>query len=190
MIKLNGTRSVHINFTNKQMELIPVKINNNLIPHSNTAKYLGITLDTKLQWEVHVEKKREELGLKYRKMYWLIGRNSKLFLHNKLMIYKQTLKLVWSCGIQLWGCTKASNLETIQRFQNKALRNIVDALWYIRNSDIHRDLEIDTVDQIIKKFAESHEDKLLHHVTVKAIQVLDNTGLERRLKRIKPFELA
>jgi hypothetical protein len=33
------------------------------IPHSQTAKYLGMTLDAKLRWEVHVKKKREELGL-------------------------------------------------------------------------------------------------------------------------------
>lgn len=188
-IKLNETKSVHINFTNKRIDHIPVRINNNLIPYSNTAKYLGITLDAKLRWKVHVKKKREELGLKYRKMYWLIGRNSTLSIHNKLMLYKQILKPAWTYGIQLWGCTKASNLAIIQRFQNKVLRNIVEAPWYIRNSDLHRDLEMDTVDQTIKKLAKNHEERLHHHVNVEAIQLLDNTGLERRLKRIKPFEL-
>jgi hypothetical protein len=51
-------------------------------------------------------------------MYWLIGRNSSLTLHNKLLIYKykQILKPVWTYGIQLWGCTKPSNTEIIQGF--------------------------------------------------------------------------
>jgi hypothetical protein len=33
-------------------------------------------------------KKREELVLKYKKMYWLMGRRSALSIYNKLMLYK------------------------------------------------------------------------------------------------------
>jgi len=43
---------------------IPITLNGKVIPHSNTAKYLGMTLDAKLRWKAHVRKKREELGLK------------------------------------------------------------------------------------------------------------------------------
>lgn len=188
-IKLNESKSVHINFTNKKIEYIPVNLNNKLIPYSNTAKYLGITLDAKLRWKAHVKKKREELGIKYRKMYWLIGRNSTLSLHNKLLLYKQILKPVWTYGIQLWGCTKQTNIKIIQRFQNKVLRNIVNAPWYCRNSDILRDLDMETVANTIKRFAKSHEERLHQHVNIEALQLLDNTELTRRLKRVKPFEL-
>ncbi|XP_039297780.1 serine/threonine-protein kinase VRK1-like [Nilaparvata lugens] len=55
------------------------------------------------------------------------------------------LKPVWTYGIQLWGCTQPSNIDIIQRFQNKVLRSCVDAPWYIRNSDLHRDLGVATV---------------------------------------------
>ena len=43
----------------------------------------------------------------------------------------------------------------------------------------------------IGKFAKKHEEKLLHHVNVKAIQLLEKSELVRRLKRKKkkPFEL-
>jgi len=71
------------------------------------------------------KKKREELGLKFKKMYWRVRRRSALSLHSKLMLYKQILKPVWTYGIQLWGCTKQSNTDIIQRFQNKVLGNIV-----------------------------------------------------------------
>jgi len=86
---------------------------------------------------IHMQrkKKREELGLKYKKMYWLTGRRSALSIHNKLMLYKQILKPVWTYGILVWGCTKQNNIDIIQRFQNNLLRNIVDAPWYIRNAD-------------------------------------------------------
>lgn len=50
-IKLNETKSAHINFTNKRVNpmSLPVEINSQIIPYVNTAKYLGMTLDVKLQ---------------------------------------------------------------------------------------------------------------------------------------------
>ena len=65
-----------------------------------------MTLGSKLRWNLHVKKERKELGLKYKKMYWLMGRRSDLSVHNKLMLYKQILKPVWTYGIQLCGYTK------------------------------------------------------------------------------------
>ena len=100
----------------------------------------------------------------------------------------QTLKPVWTYGIQLWGCMKPSNTAIIQRFQNKMLRNIVDAPWYVRNADLHRDLKMGTVTAEIKRLARKHEERLPHYENVKAIHLLDNSELLRRLKRTKPFE--
>ena len=102
---------------------------------------------------------------------------SALFTHNKLMLYKQILKPVWNYGIQLWGCTKQSNTDIIQRFQNKVLKNIVDAPWYIRNADVHGDLQIEMVTNETGKFSTKQEERLFHHVNVEAIQLLDNSEL-------------
>ena len=82
----------------------------------NTAKHLGTTQDAKLRCKPYVKKTREELGLKY------MGRRSCLSIHSKLMLYKQISKPMWTHGIQLWGCTKQSNTDIIQRFQNKVLK--------------------------------------------------------------------
>lgn len=189
-IKLNENKSTHTNFTNKKIrDHLPVTINGNIISYANTAKYLGMTLDTKLHWKEHVKKKREELELKYRKLYWLLGRNSQLSVPNKVLLYKQILKPVWVYGIQLWGCAKLCHINSIQRFQNKVLRNIVNAPWYVRNSDIHRDLGIEDVASEIKRFAAKHELRLHNHINPEAIQLLDTNELIRRLKRTKPFEL-
>lgn len=188
-IKLNQTKSVHVDFTNQRIVHKPIYICNQAVPYADTAKYLGMTLDAKLRWKVHVKKKKEELEIRYRKMHWLLGRNSKLTTYNKLLLYQQVLKPIWTYGIQLWGCTKKSNIEIIQRFQNKVLRGIVDAPWYIRNSDIHRDLEVNYVEKEISKYARSHENRLLNHVNLEAIQLLDISDMTRRLKRTKPHEL-
>lgn len=188
-IKLNESKSVHIDFTNKNHEYHPVYINGQHVPYENTAKYLGMTLDAKLRWKAHVKKKREELELRYKGMNWLLGRHSSLSISNKILLYKAVLMPIWTYGIQLWGCTKQSNTQIIQRFQNKVLRDIVNAPWYVRNDDIHRDLKVDVVAKVVRKHAEAHDHRLHHHVNIEAIQLLDNTNIVRRLRRTKPFEL-
>ena len=79
---------------------------------------------------------------------------------------------------------KQSNTDVIQRLQNKVLSNIVDTPGYIRNAYLHRDLRIEMVTNEIGKFAKKHDERLLHHVNVEAIQLLDNSELVRRLKQI------
>lgn len=188
-IKLNEAKSTHINFTYRKVDPTTVTINGNAIPYTNTAKYLGMTLDVKLKWKEHVKKKREELNIKYRDHYWLLGRNSELSVHNKVRIYNQILKPVWTYGIQLWGCTKKTNSNIIQTFQNKVLRGIVNAPWYVRNADLHRDLQVNTVSSEINRFAKKHNDRLQIHLNPEIGVVLDVSHQTRRLMRTKPHEL-
>ena len=107
----------------------------------------------------------------------------------KILIYNQILKPVWLYGCQLWGCAKVSNIQIIQRFQNKVLRNIVNAPWYVRYKDIHRDMQISIDADEIKKMAVWHQDRLQHHTNAEALHLLDNQLLVQRLKRTKPLEL-
>jgi hypothetical protein len=77
----------------------------------------------------------------------------------------------------------------MQRYQNKVLRCLVNAPWYARNSDIPRDLGVETVASVIARHAISHENRLQHHVNEEASRLLNVQHLIRRLRRTKPFEL-
>lgn len=188
-IKFNEQKSVHINFTNKKINNLPIILNNNVVPNKKTAKYLGLNLDVKLKWKEHVKKKTEQMKIKYKNMYWLIGRYSQLSIQNKVLIYQQILKPVWTYGLQLWGCTKKSNYRNLETLQNRILRNIVCAPWYVRNDDLRRDLKIESIPNEIKKVARRHEERLHKHPNHEALQLLVNEPQMRRLKRTKPFEL-
>jgi hypothetical protein len=89
-IKLNESKLVNIDFTNNKIKQQPIFINGTKFPYASTAKYLGMTLDAKLRWKAHTTKKRDELNIKFRKMYWLLGRNSELSVRNKLTLCKQS----------------------------------------------------------------------------------------------------
>jgi hypothetical protein len=89
---------------------------------------------------------------------WLLGRTSQL-------VYNQVIKPVLTYGIQLWGCANKSNIQRIQKFQSKVLRGIVDAPWYARNSDNHRDVGIRMVIAEIMRTVKKHEEDRLHQDT-------------------------
>jgi len=86
-------------------------------------------------------------------MYWIIGRKSNLSLENRLLIYKTNLKPIWTYGIPLWGTASNSNIEILRRFQNKVLRSIVNAPWYVPNTVLHTNLQIPTVKAEITNFS-------------------------------------
>lgn len=48
------------------------------------------------------------------------------------------LRLIWAYGIQLWGCAKPSQTQTIQAFQSITLRLITSASWYVSNYLLHK----------------------------------------------------
>jgi hypothetical protein len=62
---------------------------------------------------------------------------------------------------------------------------MVNAPWYIRNNDIHRDLQVDVLSSEIQRIAQKHEGRLHHHENVEAIELLDNVSIVRRLQRKK-----
>jgi hypothetical protein len=57
------------------------------------------------------------------------------------------------------------------------------------NSDLHRNLNIESVIDIINKTAQNHEWGLHNHLNTKAIQLLNYREATRRLNRAKPLEL-
>jgi hypothetical protein len=111
-------------------------------------------LDKCLTCLKHISTKWKHLGITLTKLYWLIGRKSKLNLSNKLLIYKIPLKPIWTYGIQLWGAASTSDIEILERFQSKALRLITEAPWYVPNAIIRRDLQVPSVKDEIRHLSD------------------------------------
>ena len=78
-IKLNEIISVHIDSINKRIEHKPIYINHQVVPHENTARYLGMNLDTKFRWKPHVKKVKEKPGRNYSEIQKNVLVNVSLF---------------------------------------------------------------------------------------------------------------
>jgi hypothetical protein len=110
------------------------------------------------------------------KMYWLLGRKSKLSRSNKLVIYKTIIKPISTYGIQLWGMASTSNIEILELFQSKALRMIVDAAWYVPNTVIRRDLQLPTVKEEICHYSSQYSAHLGAHPDDLIVNLIERTG--------------
>lgn len=187
-IKTNETKSTHITFTLNKLTCPSVKLNNKILPQHREVKYLGLHLDRRLTWKKHVETKRQQMKLKFGQLYWLINPHSKLSLDCKVLLYKAIIKPIWTYGIQIWGSTSSTNIDIIQRSQSKMLRKIVNAPWYIRNSNIHSDLNIKYIKDVIKEMSIKYQLKLETHPNELARGILTKPKYQR-LQRKDPLDL-
>lgn len=188
-IKANENKSINVTFTLKKGTCPPVKLNNLEIPKQDHVRYLGVHLDKRLTWHKHIFTKRKQMGLQMRKLYWLLGRRSQLSLSSKLLVYKAILKPIWTYGIQLWGTASHSNIEIIQRFQNKMLRMVTNAPWYVTNEQLHHDLEVNTVKQEVLIHTKTYKERIVKHPNRLAKTLMQATHTGRRLKRKMPQDL-
>jgi hypothetical protein len=165
-----------------------VNINSVQLPQEEDVKYLGLHLDRRLTWHKHIAK-RKQLRITLTKMYWLLGRKSKLSTSNKLLIYKTILKSIWTYGIQLWGTASTSSIEILERFQSKALRMIMDAPRYVPNMVIRRDHQMPTVKEEICRYSSQYSARLSAHpndLVVNLTELPDNRRLQRHLPNDLP----
>jgi hypothetical protein len=100
-MKANESKSIHVTFTTQRETCPAAHINNVQLPQEKDVKYLGLHLDRRLlTWHKHIFTKWK-LGITLTKMYWLLGRKSKLY-KQQTSIYKTILKLIWTYRIHLW----------------------------------------------------------------------------------------
>ncbi|GFX41378.1 probable RNA-directed DNA polymerase from transposon X-element [Trichonephila clavipes] len=103
----------------------------------------------------------------------LVGRRSPLSLENKVILYKQILRPVITYGSPVWGAAAATHMKKIQVMQNKILRVMTNAPWYVRNDVIHNDLQMEPIANYITKLSrnvfksiESHDNPIIKAQTV------------------------
>jgi hypothetical protein len=105
---------VQVTFTLRKEQCPAVHISTTVIPQSLTAKYLGLHLDSRLTWTQHLAKKKKQIDLKVKDLYWVIGRKSPTSLESKVLLYKTIIKPVWTYGIKLWECASKLHIAKMQ----------------------------------------------------------------------------
>ena len=85
--------------------------------------------------------------------YPLLNRNGKLSMDNKLLLYKTVIRPGMLYASHVWRYAAPGHINRLQVHQNKILRTIVNAPWYVSNRRIHTDLKIPLVVEHIRSTA-------------------------------------
>ncbi|KAL4149790.1 hypothetical protein QTP88_003654 [Uroleucon formosanum] len=160
-IKINPEKSYNVIFSLRKNDFPPLQLQGVDIPKTSQVKYLGLILDKRPTWGPHLKSKRKTLNNRLHLLRPIL--KSKMSIHTKSVLYKSLLRPIWAYGMQIWGCAKPSQIRSIQAFQSISLRLIASAPWYITNKALHKDLKIDTVDQLAQNYYAKFHVKLRHH---------------------------
>ncbi|BES89633.1 Reverse transcriptase (RNA-dependent DNA polymerase) [Nesidiocoris tenuis] len=149
-ISINSEKSCTATFTLKHnYQTLPIMLNNANVPSADVVRYLGIHLQQRLTFSVHISELLKRIRTRIHLLKLLLGPTSVLSLEYKRLRYLTMIKPIWQYGCSVWGLACASQIKRIQTQQNRVLRLISGAPWYVRNSILHRDLDIPEVQDAI-----------------------------------------
>ncbi|GBO35862.1 putative RNA-directed DNA polymerase from transposon X-element [Araneus ventricosus] len=187
-IKVNTDKCQTVCFTRRRKVPDPRKLYRKAINWSKETKYLGVTLDSRLTYEKHITNINKKARSAKAKIYPLIGKNSKLSLKNKLLLYKTILGPIMSYVSPVWGAAAKSHIQKLESIQNIIARQITNAHWYILNRYILKDLRLTTIISHIKKLAVNFFHKIDNH-TNEAVKEIPNYDPINPKKKRRPRTL-
>lgn len=96
-----------------------LKFSYKTIPHTNTALFLGITLDANLHKKARVKKEKRRSQAQVIEIVLDTGKEILITLYDKLLLYRQILKTFRPHGVQLWVRTKHSIININSKLLEK-----------------------------------------------------------------------
>lgn len=184
---LNTTKCETKIFTLRKLQDTPeIIINNTRVqwnPSDQGVKYLGVHLDRKLNFNLHINSKLTQAYSRLSLLFPLINRTSSLKPECAILLYKSILRPLILYASPVWGLSISNKkLHKIQVFQNKVLRIAVNCPWFVRNSQLHRDLGVDSVLTFIRRCTSKFKNSL-HLVPGATFFGVGVPTMNRRLKR-------
>jgi hypothetical protein len=138
----------------------PVQFLGEPIEWVQTARYLGVALDTRLTWSAHVDQVRKRAAQRLGVLGPLLNRRSGLSIRNGVLFYKKLIRSMTDYACPIWRAAARSHVQKLQALQSKCLRIATNALWYVGNRKIHEDLGIPFFADHIRALTESFDSKL------------------------------
>ena len=128
-------------------ESLELKMADQNIIQTNCSKFLGIHIDDKLKWNIHIDQVESHIS-------------SSLFAINKIKHFapKRIMKTLYYLmvypyliyGITLWGATYKSSVNKLIVMQKKVIRAMVSAKYNAHTDDLFNELGILKLDYVYK----------------------------------------
>jgi ribonuclease HI/exonuclease III len=171
---ISPNKSKSLIFTKKPHNvppLIPLRLNNQTIPVVTTFKYLGITLDSRLNFIEHFNDITQRCTRRINIMRALSGRKWGADRSTLLKMYTSIIRPILDYNAFLFDGISSVKVKNLQTIQNTALRVVTGALRTTNTYNLHVDTNIPTLTlrrkyQLLRFYARanSHPSHPTHHI--------------------------
>lgn len=161
--KINSDKTSAIFITNRRTQQIPhqdLAIFGSTIKWEENLKYLGVVLNTKLNYKSHIDYVIDRANTSIRVLYPLLNRKSQLHVTNKLLIYKLAIRPILTYGMPALKGISKTQTKRLQIIQNKTLKLILNKPWDESTQHIHQLTNMQYISDYIDKLKANFETKL------------------------------
>ncbi|KAB0790269.1 hypothetical protein PPYR_15393, partial [Photinus pyralis] len=174
-ININPEKTQQIIFSKKYTYnkiYSPLKVQNHIITPTNTVKYLGMYLDTRLNHRAHTTKTLQKAYATMRLAYPIM-KNPATSEENKKLVYTPIIRPIITYAAPVWCNASNPTLQKLQIFQNKCLRLIANADRYTRIEYLHERTGIETIKEYINRISQHfYKTQLKHNPLTNTITML------------------
>lgn len=165
----------------------PIKVYEHKVKPTNIVKYLGVHLDSKLNFKKHIQV-LSKAYLIFRKLYPLMIKNSSLSTYNKLLIYKMILRPIIMYASPVWCSAAPTTIRPLQIFQNKCHRLILSEK-YARIRDMHEKTGLSMIPDYIRELGEKfYRGQLNDNILTKNITKIRIHNAPFQIKHKLPYQ--
>lgn len=164
-IKINDSKTEFIVFTKSTAMIKLLKENPPLYGGHNftwqdSVKYLGVTLDTKLNFRKHIDLVCKRANKTISILFPIFKKNSSASLKSKLVIYRSYIRPVLTYAGTVYQNCPLIHFKRLQILQNKCLRMALSAPYDTRISYLHEKSKIPTIREFVSKNADKFYEKV------------------------------
>ena len=161
-ILLNASKTTFMLITkDKKDETVHLKLKKENIKPSDTATFLGLTLDKKLKWDKHVKEIKRKMQNRINKLYHLKskGIRPKVLLH----LYKSLIRPLCTYANAAWANVSKKYIESLQIEQNRAIRIALNLPRWTRITELHEKAQLPMLEDYINKLNSNYLKKAINN---------------------------
>lgn len=163
-IKINPNKTQAIIFPfNKSPKRLPIRKLNfgtERIDIADSVKYLGVTLDKKLNFGKHIDEVCKKTLRTIRSLWPLIHKKSTLNYANKNLLFKSVIRPSLTYGCPVWYRTAKSHWKKLQILQNKCLKIINRRHWRYSTALLHDETGYEKLDTFVDRLNDNYFNKV------------------------------
>lgn len=149
-LKLNEAKTEVIMFTRRVKNKKPQKkitMSGVVLEWKTEVKYLGLTLDCRLNWKSHLEKARSKMQQAIGAISPIFNRKSPLAEKKKLLLYQSQIRPALTYAIPVWSNIAQTTYNRLQTLQNKCIKIIYNTPRYTNLKNLHDRKDIPTIQE-------------------------------------------